>query len=63
MSEYGADFDRTAETWRVIENQHDKIHPNRSKCGGVGGCSMMATAVDLEHEMIQNLTEWRARHP
>ena len=63
MSEYGAEFDRAAETWRVIENQHDTIHPNRSKCGGVGGCSMMAAAVDLERKMIDALTQWRARHP
>lgn len=63
MSEYGAEFDRKAETWRVIENEHDKQHPSRSACGGVGGCTMMRSAVDLEQDMISALTEWRARNP
>jgi hypothetical protein len=56
---YGAQFDRLAERWAVIENEHDKQHPDRSRCGGVGGCSMMAAAVDLEHAMIEALEEWR----
>lgn len=61
MSIYGDEFDRLAETWRVIENEHDKQHPDRSKCGGVGGCTMMRAAVDLEQEMIDRLEEWRTR--
>lgn len=60
MSEYGAEFDRLATTWRVIEGEHDKQHPDRGDCGGVGACSMMAAAVDLEHSMIEALGEWRA---
>lgn len=61
MSEYGAAFDRSALTWSVIEGQHDKMHPDRNECGGVGGCSMMAAAVDLEHNMIIALNQWRKR--
>lgn len=61
MSVYGTEFDRLADTWATIENVHDKHHPDRSECGGVGGCSMMAAAVDLEHEMIDQLNAWRDR--
>lgn len=61
MSAYGSTFDRAAETWRVIENEHDKIHPDRSEYGGVGGCTMMRTAVDLQSEMMRALEFWRAR--
>lgn len=56
---YGERFDHLAETWRVIENEHDKQHPDRSECGGVGGCSMMFAAVDLQHEMLDCLEVWR----
>lgn len=59
MSEYGVVFDQLAEEWRVIENAHDREHPDRRLCGGVGGCSMMFTAVGLEHDMIDALEEWR----
>jgi hypothetical protein len=62
MSQYGAKFDQLAETWRVIENEHDKQHSERSQCGGVGGCSMMMAAVTLEQEMIDTLVEWRNRN-
>lgn len=60
MSEYGATFDALAERWKTIENEHDRIHPNRSDCGGVGGCTMMRAAHDRETEMIEALEEWRA---
>lgn len=59
MSVYGARFDSLAATWQFIENEHDKEHPDRNQCGGVGGCSLMMTAVRLQHEMIDALTEWR----
>lgn len=59
VSQYGADFDDLATRWRVIENEHDREHPDRSTCGGVGGCSMMFAAVTLQHEMIDALDEWR----
>jgi hypothetical protein len=58
---YGAKFDALAQTWRVIENVHDEEHPDRSECGGVGGCTMMAVAVRLERQMIEALEEWRTR--
>jgi hypothetical protein len=61
MSVYGAEFDRLADRWRVIENAHDRQHPDRDQCGGVGGCSMMFAAVGIEHEMIECLREWRLR--
>lgn len=63
MSQYGSEFDRRAEMWRVIENRHDLQHPDRSECGGVGGCSMMAAAYDLKEEMIDALKGWRERNP
>jgi len=58
-STYGFDFDRLAARWAHLENEHDRHHPDRSKCGGVGGCSMMFAAVGLEQEMISALSEWR----
>jgi hypothetical protein len=61
MSQYGAQFDRLAERWAVIEGWHDRQHPDRNECGGVGGCSMMAAKVELQHEMIEALEEWRNR--
>ena len=60
-SQYGEHFDRVVHRWAVIENQHDRQHPDRNECGGVGGCSMMAAAVDLEREMIATLGQWRTR--
>jgi hypothetical protein len=61
VSQYGAQFDGKAETWRVVENEHDREHPDRSKCGGVGACSMMFAANVLESEMIDALIVWRER--
>jgi hypothetical protein len=58
-SKYGRRFDQLAEQWRVIENAHDREHPDRDECGGVGGCSMMFTAVRIEQEMIEALEDWR----
>lgn len=63
VSEYGAEFDALAEKWRVLENEHDKQHPDRSRCGGVGACSMMYAANLLESEMIDALKAWRAARP
>jgi hypothetical protein len=59
MSVYGAEFDRLAGRWGVIENEHDRVHPDRSDCGGVGSCTMMRVAVELEHWMIESLRDWR----
>jgi hypothetical protein len=59
ITTYGEKFDALALKWAVIENEHDKQHPDRGECGGVGRCSMMAAAVDLQHEMINALHEWR----
>jgi hypothetical protein len=61
MTRYGAAFDRLADTWATIENEHDKHHPDRSECGGVGGCSMLFAAVGLENEMVEQLNDWRVR--
>jgi hypothetical protein len=59
MSEYGAEFDRLAAEWKVIENAHDREHPDRDRCGGVGGCTMMLIAHQLESDMIGQLDAWR----
>lgn len=59
MTRYGAEFDRLADTWATIENEHDKQHPDRNSCGGVGGCTMMRAAHDLKWEMVEQLEAWR----
>lgn len=58
-SHYGREFDQLANRWAALENEHDRVHPDRNECGGVGGCSMMFAAVGLEHEMVDALTVWR----
>lgn len=58
-SVYGADFDALVAEWQVIENAHDREHPDRGECGGVGACTTMRIAVDLEHRMIDELVLWR----
>jgi hypothetical protein len=63
MSAYGGEFDRLAERWRVIEDEHDRQHPDRDECGGVGACSMMYASHQLEGEMVDALDEWRKRNP
>lgn len=60
-TEYGSAFDQAASRWRMLENEHDRIHPNRGDCGGVGGCTMMRAAHDIEVEMMDALEEWRIR--
>lgn len=59
MNQYGSKFDSIFERWMVIEGEHDRLHPERSQCGGVGGCSMMFVASQLENEMLEELTEQR----
>ncbi|MCK2219759.1 hypothetical protein MF672_039080 [Actinomadura sp. ATCC 31491] len=59
VSRYGAELDRLADRWRVLEDQHDLIHPNRSDCGGVGGCPMMFAAHDLTSQMKDQMEDWR----
>jgi hypothetical protein len=56
---YGSQFDRLAERWSVLENEHDKQHPDRSECGGIGACSMMYAAHMIETEMMDALVVWR----
>jgi hypothetical protein len=57
--EYGPLFADLVTRWTVIENEHDRLHPKRDQCGGVGGCSMMFVAVGLQQQMIDALTIWR----
>lgn len=61
MSQYGAEFDRVAQRWAVLEDEHDKQHPDRNECGGYGGCPMMRAAHDLETQMADALEVWRKR--
>lgn len=58
---YGATFDALAERWAALEDEHDQIHPDRSDCGGVGGCPMMLRAHRLEEEMHTALDQWRVK--
>jgi hypothetical protein len=60
-SRYGAQFDALADRWAALEAEHDQVHPERSECGGVGACSMMYRAHELETEMTDALEEWRTR--
>jgi hypothetical protein len=60
-SRYGVVFDQLADTWATLENEHDRQHPNRDECGGVGGCSMMFAAGDLMTRMMDALLDWRIR--
>jgi hypothetical protein len=62
ISRYGAPFDNLADRWRALEREHDEVHPDRDQCGGVGGCSLMARAHDLETLMIGELETWRVGH-
>lgn len=59
MSEYGSEFDRLARVWADLEQQHDRIHPDRSDCRGVGACSMMLVAHKLTEDMGDELEAWR----
>ena len=61
VSRYGADFDDVADRWAVLETEHDRFHPDRDQCCGVGVCAMMFAAVQLEQEMIEALATWRVR--
>lgn len=61
MSDYGKAFDGLAQRWAAVENEHDRHHPNRSDCGGVGACTMMRAANTLETEMMEALDSWRRR--
>ncbi len=63
MSEYGTKFDNLAERWKVIEAEHDRQHPDRDECGGVGGCTMMRATFDLRTEMFEELDKWRKHTP
>ena len=58
-SRYGSTFDQWADEWARLENEHDKMHPDRSQCGGVGGCPMMREAVDNERVLMDQLHLWR----
>jgi hypothetical protein len=58
-SQYGPEFDRLTARWRVLEGEHDRMHPDRDECGGVGGCTLMRAATDLEIQMITELESWR----
>jgi hypothetical protein len=59
VTSYGREFDDLAQRWAVLEIEHDKQHPDRNECGGVGGCSMMFAAVRLQQDMIEALQVWR----
>lgn len=61
-SRYGAHFDQWATEWARLENDHDKMHPDRDQCGGVGACPMMMAAHENETRLIDLLVAWRARY-
>lgn len=57
----GVEFDRVVEEWAAVEDAHDRIHPDRDDCGGVGGCTMMRAGHDAEKKIMDALEEWRER--
>ncbi len=59
VSRYGSQFDDWANEWARLENDHDKMHPDRSMCGGLGGCPMMRESYDIEQRLIELLGNWR----
>jgi hypothetical protein len=59
ISRYGVVFDALADRWAALEAEHDLVHPDRDHCGGVGSCSMMLRAHQLETEMTDALERWR----
>lgn len=59
VSLYGTEVDDLISRWRVIEDEHDAIHPDRSECGGVGRCSMMRAGHMLEEKIMDALGNWR----
>ena len=63
VSRYGGDFDEWAAEWARLENDHDRMHPDRDQCGGVGSCPMMREAVDIEQRLIGQLGSWRKQEP
>lgn len=58
-SRYGPKFDLLTNRWKILESEHDRMHPDRNECGGVGGCTLMRAAADLEQQMITELESWR----
>ena len=56
-------FDRLADRWAIIEDEHDKQHPDRGQCGGLGGCAMMRAEHDLERDLMLALDAWRTGDP
>lgn len=63
MIQFGKKFDDLVRAWATLEDQHDRIHPDRNECGGVGGCAMMFAAVGLQNEIVQEMHEWRRGMP
>lgn len=61
-SRYGRAFDELTDRWALLEREHDAVHPDRDECGGVGGCAMMRRCVDLEHQLVDALVDWRVDH-
>jgi hypothetical protein len=60
---YGNRFDQLAQRWAILENEHDREHPDRNQCGGVGSCTMMRAAHTLETDLVELLTHWRLDTP
>lgn len=42
---------------------HDAVHPNRSDCGGMGGCALMRAEHEAEQEVIRLLVAAARRRP
>lgn len=39
----------------IVVAGHDGVHPDRSECGGLGGCALMRAEHDAEQELIEAL--------
>jgi len=52
-----ASYEAALETLMDLYQAHDRQHPDKDQCGGVGTCLMMRTEVDSEQELERMLRE------
>jgi hypothetical protein len=40
-----------------VVRAHDTVHPDRSDCGGLGGCALLRAEYDTRQELTDTLTD------
>jgi len=48
-------YEASLQTLMDLYEAHDKQHPDKDQCGGVGSCLMMRTEVEAEQELERML--------